>query len=116
MYKEDNSNRPCDCICRFSADGEITPLKIQFVDDDGNKSEYMIKAYKVKSEKEAMLTAFFEEHKHFPRFLKCKRADDSLIINFESATEHFLVDDASESDEEELSKYMAEYHRWLVKN
>lgn len=58
-----------------------------------------------------MLTAFFEEHKHFPRFLKCKRADDSLIINFESVTEHFLVDDASESDEEELSKYIAEYHR-----
>lgn len=48
MYKEDKSTRPCDCICRFSSEGEITPLKIQFVDDDGNRSEYMIKAYKVK--------------------------------------------------------------------
>lgn len=58
-----------------------------------------------------MLIGFFEDHGHYPRFLECKREDESIVISFESASEHFLIENVNDSDEDELMSLVGEYKR-----
>lgn len=38
--------KPIDVICKHSKEGQITPLKIRVVDEDGENQEYRIKEYR----------------------------------------------------------------------
>lgn len=58
-----------------------------------------------------MLIGFFEEHKHFPRFLEMRMDGDELIINFESQSEYFLIEEINDEEIKELEELVGEYHR-----
>jgi len=58
-----------------------------------------------------VLMDFFEEHKHFPRFLQMENKDKAVRITFESASEHFLVEDINEDEASEFEEIIKEYHR-----
>ncbi len=55
------------------------------------------------------LIGFFEEHGRFPHFLRADQTDEEILISFESRSESFLIEDASEDETEEIMGYVEEY-------
>ena len=55
------------------------------------------------------LIGFFEEHGRFPHFLRADQAEAGISISFESRSESFLIEDASEEETEEIMGYVEEY-------
>ncbi|MCR4617051.1 MAG: hypothetical protein K5669_02560 [Lachnospiraceae bacterium] len=52
------------------------------------------------------LIGFFEEHDRFPHILETEMSPEGMRITFESSSESFLVEGASDEEADELKGYI----------
>ena len=82
-------------------------MKLYFI--NGSKQKKLLLESDYSDDIYDTLIGFFEEHERFPHILKAEATDEGIRILFESSSESFLVEDASEEEAEEIKDYIREW-------
>lgn len=82
-------------------------MKLYFV--NGSKQKKLLLESEFSDDIFDTLIGFFEEHERFPHILKADQTAEGISITFESSSESFLIEDASDKETEEIKGYVEEY-------
>ena len=84
-------------------------MKLYFI--NGSKQKKLLLESDFSDDIYDSLIGFFEEHGSFPHFLKTDRTAEGIVITFESSSESFLIEDASDEEAEEITEKIKENYR-----
>ena len=79
-------------------------MKLYFI--NGSKQKKLLLESDYSDDIYDPLIGFFEENERFPNILKAEMTNESIRISFESSSESFLVEDASEEETKEIKDYI----------
>jgi hypothetical protein len=79
-------------------------MKLYFI--NGSKQKKLLLESDYSDDIYDTLIGFFEEHERFPHILKAEMTNEGIRISFESSSESFLVEDASEEEAKEIKDYI----------
>ncbi len=82
-------------------------MKLYFI--NGSKQKKLLLESDYADDIYDTLIGFFEENGRFPHFLRADESEEGIVISFESSSESFLIEGASDEDAEEIKGNVEEY-------